>query len=184
MPGMSDRRRLQALLLIGAIAVAGCVPTPVGRPVASPSAAAEANASGTAVLPGTSPADSPSASPDPAATPSFVRPTPNPSPTFLVYVVRAGDTLTSVARQFGTTARSIAYWNRAQYPSLDPDSETYEPDRIKVGWTLLLIPAAVIDEDELPDPTPSPSPTPTATPAPTTTSPMPQGDRRPSGAIV
>jgi hypothetical protein len=168
MPGMSDRHRLMALPLIGAILVAGCVPSLVGRSAAPPPSV---NASATAT-----------ATPDPAATPSFVRPTPNPSPTFLVYVVQAGDSLTSVARQFGTTARSIAYWNRAQYPSLDPDSETYQPDRIKVGWTLLLIPAAVVDEDELPDPTPSPDPSATRTvPA---TSPAAGGGRPPSGAIV
>lgn len=86
-----------------------------------------------------------------------------PSPAFQVYEVRAGDTLTSIARDFGTTARSLAYWNRTQYPSLDPDSEAYQPGLIKVGWLLLLIPTAVVDEDELPDPTPTP--TPAASPA-------------------
>jgi hypothetical protein len=67
---------------------------------------------------------------------------------------------------YGTTARSIAYWNRARYPSLDPDSSAYEPNRIEVGWILQLIPTEVVDEDELPDPTPSPdagSPSPVAT---------------------
>jgi spore germination protein YaaH len=104
------------------------------------------------------PSDLPSGAP--SGSPAFVRPTPRPSPTFLVYEVRAGDTLTSIARQFGTTARSIAYWNRARYPSLDPDSATYEPGLIKVGWLLLVIPTAVVDEEELPDPTPTPTPTP------------------------
>jgi hypothetical protein len=94
----------------------------------------------------------------PTGSPSFVRPTPRPSPTFLAYEVRAGDTLTSIARQFGTTARSIAYWNRSRYPSLDPDSPTYQPGLIKVGWLLFLIPTAVVDEDELADPTPEASP--------------------------
>jgi LysM domain-containing protein len=93
----------------------------------------------------------------PSAKPSFVRPTPLPSPTFQVYEVQAGDTLTSIARDFGTTARSLAYWNRERYPSLDPDSTTYQPGLIKVGWMLLLIPTAVVDEDELPDPTPTPT---------------------------
>jgi hypothetical protein len=69
--------------------------------------------------------------------------------------------LTSIARQFGTTARSIAYWNRARYPSLDPDSATYEPGLIRVGWLLLLIPTAVVDEEELSDPAPTPSSAPT-----------------------
>jgi hypothetical protein len=99
-------------------------------------------------------------SPSASAVPSFVRPTPNPSPTFLVHVVSAGESLTTIARLFGTTARSIAYWNRDRYPSLDPDSTAYDPNRIVVGWTLRLIPTEVVDEDELPDPTPTPAPEP------------------------
>lgn len=105
----------------------------------------------------------------PSPSPSFVRPTPNPSPTFLVYEVRAGDTLTSIAREFGTTARSIAYWNRDQYPSLDPDAPGYDPDRITIGWTLWLIPTAVFDEEDLLDATPTPGPS----AAPTEASPSP-----------
>jgi hypothetical protein len=156
---MSDRGRFLAVTLLAAIGIAACVPTPAGR---TDTASAPAGTS-TAGSPATG---SPSPSADPAATPSFVRPTPNPSPTFLVHVVEAGDSLTSVARRYGTTARSIAYWNREQYPSLDPDSETYEPDQIKVGWTLLLIPTATVDEEELPEPTPT-------APAPATASPSP-----------
>lgn len=113
------------------------------------------------VTPGESASEPSSRGPAPSAaasaSPSFVRPTPNPSPTFLAYEVRQGDTLTSIAREFGTTARSIAYWNRDTYPSLDPDSASYEPDRIRVGWVLLLIPTAVVDEDELLDATPAPT---------------------------
>lgn len=112
----------------------------------------------------------PASSPSPTAQPSFVRPTPNPTPTFLVHEVRAGESLTSIARLHGTTARSIAYWNRDQYPSLDPDSVDYEPDRIQVGWVLRLIPTEVVDEEELPDPTP------TATPA----SPLPSASGSPA----
>ena len=97
-----------------------------------------------------------SLAPTPSPSPSFVRPTPNPSPTFFVYEVRGGDTLTSIAREFGTTARSIAYWNRDRYPSLDPDAPDYEPDRITIGWTLRLIPTAEFDEEELLDATPTP----------------------------
>ena len=75
-------------------------------------------------------------------------PTPTPLPTFLTYVVKSGDTLDSIARGHGTTARSIAFWNRSQYPSLDPDSAAYAPDRIKIGWVLLLVPDIEIDEDQ------------------------------------
>lgn len=151
MPEMDGRWRLG---LVGAVVLSACVParndrvTPPGAGISEPSSAPAA----------------PSAA-GPSVSPLFVRPTPNPSPTFLVYVVRTGDSLTAIARLFGTTARSVAFWNRAQYPSLDPDSEAYEPDRLQVGWTLLLIPTEVVDEDELPDPTPTPAPT-AASPSP------------------
>ena len=106
--------------------------------------------------PGASAVATPVASPSgPSSRPSFVRPTPTPLPTFLVYTVRPGDTLTSIARQFGTTARSIAFWNRATYPSLDPDSPQYAPDSIKAGWNLLLIPDVELDPDDLPEPSPT-----------------------------
>jgi hypothetical protein len=89
-------------------------------------------------------------------------------PTFLVYQVRPGDTLTSIARDHGTTPRSIAFWNRGRYPSLDPDSSTYAPDRIEVGWQLLLIPHSELDPDELPEPSPSVSASSPASVAPST----------------
>jgi hypothetical protein len=85
--------------------------------------------------------------------------------------VTAGETLTSIARLYGTTARSIAYWNRDRYPSLDPDSTSYEPNRIEVDWTLRLIPTEVVDEDELPEPTPTPTPSPSAASSAATESP-------------
>src|SRR3954471_9226912 len=64
----------------------------------------------------------------PTPVPSFVRPTPTPVPSFRAYEVVGGDTLVSIARTFGTTARSIAYWNRGTYPNLDPESASYRPD--------------------------------------------------------
>ena len=112
----------------------------------------------------------------PSASPSFVRPTPTPLPSFIAYVVKRGDNLTSIARHFSTTPRSIAYWNRAAYPSLDPDSPSYRPGLIEVGWTLVLLPGEVVDEDELETQAPStapPSPSPSATPRPTSATPPP-----------
>jgi hypothetical protein len=104
--------------------------------------------------------------PAPTPEPTFARPTPSPEPTFISYPVKPGDSLTSIARVFRTTNRSIAWWNRGTYPSLDPESATYEPDRIEVGWTLVLIPGAVVDDANPPTPSPGPAtPTPAA-PAP------------------
>jgi spore germination protein YaaH len=67
-----------------------------------------------------------------------------------MYTVRPGDTLTSIARTFQTTARSIAFWNRGTHPSLDPDSPDYAPNRIEAGWVLLLIPDTEVDPEEFP----------------------------------
>jgi hypothetical protein len=143
------------LLLTGA-----CVPEPTNRP--SPTA-------GVALATAT-PRPTPAG---PTPTPSFVRPTPTPQPTFLAYTVVSGDSLDKIATRFGTSGRSIAYWNRATYPSLDPESGAYRPNDIKIGWTLLLIPHKEVDPENLPTlpPTPgtsdggSPSEAPSGAPA-------------------
>ena len=77
--------------------------------------------------------------------------------------LRVGDTLTSIARAFGTTGRSIAWWNRGTYPSLDPESPGYDPNRLELGWVLVLIPGTTVDEADPPSPSPGPAtPTPGA----------------------
>ena len=135
---------------IGVVAVlvltAACVPEPTNRP--SPSEGI--------VVATPTPRPTPAG---PTPTPSFVRPTPTPQPTFLAYTVLTGDSLDKIAKKFGTSGRSIAYWNRATYPSLDPESSAYRPNNIKVGWTLLLIPHKEVDPENLPTlpPTPGPS---------------------------
>jgi nucleoid-associated protein YgaU len=104
------------------------------------------------------PSPTPTAVPSPTPTPS---PTVRPSPTPLVYTVKPGDSLLSIAKRFKTTGRSIAYWNRATYPSLDPDSSKYDPDRIEVGWKLVLTPGVTIDQALESPPAGSPTPEPT-----------------------
>jgi hypothetical protein len=102
---------------------------------------------------GATPPPAPTASPGPTGPtpwPSFVPPTPTPVPTFFVYVVAKGDSLNTIAHRFGTTARSIAFWNRATYPSLDPQSASYRPNLLKLGWTLFVRPNDVVDEQDLP----------------------------------
>ncbi len=93
----------------------------------------------------------------PTPVPSFVRPTPTPAPTFLLYVVKRGDNLNTIAHRFGTSGRSIAYWNRGTYPSLDPEAAGYSPNLVKVGWTLILIPKVILDEQTLEQPAPDPT---------------------------
>ena len=115
---------------------------------------------------GSSPETSGPALTESPAAPTFVRPTPSPALTFTSYVVRAGDTLNSIATTFRTTGRSIAWWNRGAYPSLDPESEAYDPNHLEVGWVLVLLPDTVVDDTNPPTPSPGPSATllPTAGP--------------------
>ena len=155
-PAMAGALALVVVVLIGAIVIEpGLVPS--GS--ASPSASLDATCN---------PADTTTASCAPAATgtapppsvtpgPSFVYPTPTPGPTLTSYVVKAGESLTSIARAFATSPRSIAWWNRGTYPSLDPESEGYDPNHIEPGWTLVLMPGVIVDGAN--PPTGSPLPT-------------------------
>ena len=86
----------------------------------------------------------------PTLRPSFVPPTPTPAPTFAVHTVGAGENLNSIAKRYGTSARSVAFWNRSTYPSLDPESPDYQPNLLKLGWTLFLIPNVILTDDEAP----------------------------------
>jgi hypothetical protein len=139
------RRSFAILLLVTSCLAAGCLP-PASRGVgtAAPSLG-DGGGPSAAITPG-----------PPTPRPSIVRPTPTPAPTFAVYTVATGDNLNSIARKFGTSARSIAYWNRATYPSLDPDSSGYRPNVLKVGWILNIIPNMILTDDEAP-PLPSAS---------------------------
>jgi peptidoglycan/xylan/chitin deacetylase (PgdA/CDA1 family) len=114
---------------------------------------------------------SPDAQPS-ASTPSRpFRPTPAPAPTFATHTVRPGDSLIALAARFGTTPESLAYWNRARYPSLDPESPAYRPERIEVGWQLVYLPGEVVDPENLPPasgaPTDEPAPSGPVGPYPT-----------------
>jgi peptidoglycan/xylan/chitin deacetylase (PgdA/CDA1 family) len=167
---MTARRRLPvALFLLTSIIATACLPNALG-PGGSTGSATPA--------PTRRPAPS-----GPTPEPSFVPPTPTPMPTFRTYVVVRHDNLTSIARTFDTTARSIAYWNRATYPSLDPESEAYSPNRIEIGWSLAIMPGVVVDPQTLPDQTPLPaSPLPGPTTAPGQTPPVTPAPG--AGAIV
>lgn len=152
MTDMRPRSLLPGVLAV-AVLLGACVPEPANR--AGPSGVASV----------ATPAPTPNPTPaGPTPTPSFVRPTPTPQPTFLVHVVVSGDNLDRIAKRYGTSARSIAYWNRATYPSLDPDSDRYRPNHLAVGWALALIPNAEVDPENLPPG--ATTATPPATPAP------------------
>ncbi len=93
----------------------------------------------------------------PSVAPTFSRPTPSPGPTFLTYRVKSGDSLNSIAKRYHTTARSISWWNRGAYPSLDPESPKYQPNTIRVGWMLVILPGVTVDENNPPTPSPAPA---------------------------
>lgn len=92
--------------------------------------------------PSSAPTPSPTAAP-PTPAPTPAPPTPTPAPTFATYAVRPGDNLTLIARKFSTTPRSISYWNRDRYPSLDPDSPKYAPNSLQAGWVLRVLPGGL-----------------------------------------
>jgi hypothetical protein len=137
------------------LALWACVPEPAFRQSQS-----------AATADGSFPSPSGSVPTGPSPTPSFFRPTPTPGPSFATYKVKRGDTLARIAKQFKTTAASISYWNRVTYPSLDPESTKYRPDRLEVGWELVLVPNAQVDPEALPTLTPKPTTTPAPTPSP------------------
>jgi len=119
---VASRKMVAASLLAVSIALGGCLPASV-RPTPAPT-----------------PTPTPPPTAPPTPTPTAGPPTPTPGPTFALYKVRPNDTLTALAKRFSTTLRSIAYWNRDKYPSLDPESADYSPNRLEVGWVLRILP--------------------------------------------
>jgi peptidoglycan/xylan/chitin deacetylase (PgdA/CDA1 family) len=71
------------------------------------------------------------------------------------YTVRAGDTLSSIARAWDTTITRLQAWNGERYPSLASD-----PDSLQAGWVL------IVSGDPTATPQPTPVVTPTVTPPP------------------
>lgn len=139
-PSPDAARTLVVVIALAALAT-GCLP-PVAR-----SPTGSGSSSGATLTPTGAASIVPSG---PTPRPSFVPPTPTPAPTFAVHTVASGDNLNSIARQYGTSARSIAFWNRSTYPSLDPESPGYRPNILKLGWTLFLIPNVILTDDEAP----------------------------------
>lgn len=153
----TSRTALLAAGIMVAVGAAGCglgdIPTRAPRPTITPSP---------------SPTPIPTPVPPPTPTPS---PSPMPTPTAFIYTVKPGDNLLNIAKRYKTTGRSIAYWNRATYPSLDPDSPKYDPNRIEVGWMLSIIPGVTIDDAVESPPGSSPTPEPTIALGPAETPP-------------
>jgi LysM repeat protein len=117
-------------------------PSATRTPVATATARPSATPTGTAAVSPT-PGGTPSVSPTPGGTPGAT-PTPAPSPTpepspFDEYTVQPGDSLSSIATQFGTTADELARINGIA-----------DPNSLSVGQTLQ------VPRLESPSPTTSP----------------------------
>jgi peptidoglycan/xylan/chitin deacetylase (PgdA/CDA1 family) len=83
-------------------------------------------------------------------------PSPTASQSGTTYTVRGGDTLSSIARAWGTTVQQLQAWNASSHPSLLTD-----PNTLVVGWIL------TVSAD--PGATPVPTIVPTAAPTPVAT---------------
>ena len=138
---------LLVLLTVLAACSAGESPSPSLAPPASAPAS-----------PADSPSEAPTSSPrpSPSATPSA---TPAETPIAgTIHTVRAGDTLSAIARSYGTTVAQLQAWNQDRYPSLATNSSVIEP-----GWEL------IVSGDTGVTPRPAPTVAP-STPRPTTPS--------------
>ena len=104
----------------------------------------------------------PSPSPSDAPASPSVDPSASPGETPVSgtqYTVKAGDSLSAIARAFGTTTGQLQAWNAGRYPTLANNPNVIEP-----GWVLIVSG----DPHVTPLPTPTPPPaTPKPTPPPT-----------------
>jgi len=114
-------------------------PAATATPQASPSPTATATAT-----------SAPTETPTPTAT---VTPTATPEPG--VYVVKAGDTLSTIAQKVNRTVAALAAYNKIK-----------DPTTIRVGQKLKIPPKDYVPPTPTPRrPTKTPTPTPTATPS-------------------
>ncbi|MGZ6372911.1 MAG: polysaccharide deacetylase family protein [Candidatus Limnocylindria bacterium] len=97
------------------------------------------------------PGASGSASAQPSSSAATVGPSATESPDETTYTVQVGDTLSSIARTWGTSVGQLQAWNAAAYPTLLVGANT-----LQVGWIL------VVAGD--PATTPLPTTVPTVTP--------------------
>ena len=138
---------LLALLL----AVSACAPAPAATPASTPTIGLPG---GGTFTPGPSQSGEPSPSVPPSATPTAT-PVDGTS-----YTVQPGDSLSAIARAFGTTTEQLQAWNGSRYSSLLTNPGVIEP-----GWVLVVSG----------DPGVTPLPTPTGRPATPKPTPRPSG---------
>jgi peptidoglycan/xylan/chitin deacetylase (PgdA/CDA1 family) len=154
---------------LGVLLIVGVLLAACASPQATPSAVPSVR--GGIFTPPPSPSASPSAGPSvtPAGTPS-----PSGTPAGTSVTVRPGDSLSAIARAYGTTVGQLQAWNAARYPSLATNPNVIEP-----GWILIVSG----DPNVTPIPTPTPPPpTPRPTAAPPTGNGCTAGNRVAAGS--
>ena len=141
---MRGSRALGALLTL-LVVLGAC--SAAADPTATPAASSSES-------PGAAPSEAPTTTPEVSDEPST--PSSEPSPFGgTEHTVRAGESLTGIARLYGATLAQLQDWNADRYPSLPASPGLIEP-----GWVLVV--------SLEPGVTPAPAPTsPPATPRPT-----------------
>ena len=95
-----------------------------------------------------------------APTPTPDVPEPLPSTAFDEITVASGETLFGIARTYRTTWQSLVFWNKHRIASLDPGDPSYDPNRLEIGWVLLVMPGVTVAYEPTPGGAPNPTPPP------------------------
>ncbi|HID35339.1 MAG TPA: LysM peptidoglycan-binding domain-containing protein [Anaerolineae bacterium] len=140
-------------------------PAPTPSPAATETPAQAAPTPTATATPAASPSPSPTATdtPEPTETPTptvTITPTATPEPD--VYVVKAGDTLSTIAQKVDRTVAALAVYNKIN-----------DPTTIQVGQKLKIPPRDYVPPTPTPK-RPTKTPTPTPSPTPSITLPAPQ----------
>jgi peptidoglycan/xylan/chitin deacetylase (PgdA/CDA1 family) len=119
---MRSSRLLSLLALL--LALSACAGTSATTPGSTPTVGLPG---GGTLSPGPTAAGEPSSSPAPSE-----EPTVSPQ-TGTTHTVQPADSLTSIARAYGTSSRQLQAWNADRYPSLATNPGIIEP-----GWVLIV----------------------------------------------
>ncbi len=140
------RSRAIAALLTLLVALGACTASAVPTATPMPSVSASPSA----------PASEP---PSVGPSPSDGTASPTAAPTAFAgteHTVRAGESLTGIARLYGATLAELQAWNAERHPSLSANPGIIEP-----GWVLIVS----LEPGATPAPTPGATPRPTAPPS-------------------
>ena len=142
-----------------------------GQPFLPPSPGSDGTATSSPTASRTATTTNPSGSP--TRTPTYTPISYTPTPAYLIYVVQSGDTLSGIARRFGTTVEAIMELN-----SLGSDLLSIGQELLIPGTRAASTPVAAPNSTETnaamaSTSTPTPTPTATLTPTSTSTSPPP-----------